>query len=160
MVVGFLRPADEQAAEAVEPGVGALYHPAAGVEAGFALDRLRFLTARADVGAIAELLGELVHLAVVVALVQAKALRLCLGRVRSLDQDLFERRAEELEVVDVGARDLEPDRDAAAFAEQRALRPLLALSVGLGPVFAPPSGALPSAPSQESHCHSIPFSTS
>jgi len=112
------------------------------------------------VGAEAELGGELAHLAVVVALVQAEGVRLGGGRVRSLDQDLCERRAEELEVVDVGTRDLEPDRDAAAFAEERALRPLLALSVGLGPVSAPPRGAFPSDPSQESHSHSIPFNSS
>ena len=128
MVLGFLRPADEEAAEAVE-----LDHPAAGAEAGFALERSRFFTARADVGAEAERVGEFVDLGVVVALVQAKPMG-PLGGVRPVDHDLFECRAEELEVVDVGTRDLEPDRDAAAFAEERALRPLLALSVGLGPV--------------------------
>ncbi len=140
--------------------MGALDHPAAGAEAGFALDRFRLLAARADVGAETEPVGELVHLGVVVALVQAETKRPVLRGVRPVDQDLFERRAEELEVVDVGPGDLKPDRDAAAFAKERALRPLLALSVGFGPVAAPPSGAFPLAPSQESHSHSIPFSSS
>ncbi len=140
--------------------MGALDDPAAGAEAGILLDRLCLLAAGADVGAEAELGEELVDLAIVVALVEAEAGRRGLGGVRPLDQDLFECRAEELEVVDVGARDLEPERDAAAFAEERALRPLLALSVGFGPVAAPPSGAFPSAPSQDSHSHSIPFSRS
>ncbi len=140
--------------------MGPLDDPAAGAEAGLLLECPLLLAARADVGAEAELGGQFVHLAVVVALVQAETLGLGLGRVQSFDQDLFERRAEELEVVDVSARELEPERDAAAFAEERALRPLLARSVGLGPVWAPPSGAFPSAPSQESHSHSIPFSRS
>src|SRR2546423_14784431 len=36
------------------------------------------------------------------------------------------------------------------------LTPLLPRSVGLGPVFSPPKGALVIAPSIESHCQSIP----
>jgi hypothetical protein len=32
--------------------------------------------------------------------------------------------------------------------------------VGFGPVSSPPSGALPIAPSHDSHSHSIPFSSS
>ena len=104
--------------------MGALDDPAAGAKAGFALDQLCLLSARANVGAEAELVGELVDLPVVVALVEAEALRPCRGGVRSFNQDLFERRAEELKVVDVRAGDLEPERDAAAFAEERALRPL------------------------------------
>jgi len=160
VVVGLLRPADEQAAEAVEPGVGALDDPAAGSEAGLALERFLLLAARTDVGAEAERASELVDLGVVVALVQADALRIVVAGVRSLDQDALEGRAEELEVVDVGARDLEPDRDAPAFAEKRSFRPFFALSVGFGPVAAPPSGALPIAPSHDSHSQSIPFSAS
>ena len=69
VVAALLRPADEQAAEAVEPGVGALDDPATSTEAGLALDRLRLFAASADVGGEGELLGELVHLGEVVALV-------------------------------------------------------------------------------------------
>jgi len=140
--------------------VGALDDPAAGAEAGLTLDRIGLLAARADVGAEAKLAGEFVHLEIVVALVEAEALRLIGARLGPLDQDALERRAKELEVVDVRARDLESDRDAAPLADERALRPLFALSVGLGPVSAPPSGALPNAPSTDSHSHSIPFSSS
>jgi len=112
------------------------------------------------VGREAEPVEELVHLRIVVALVQAHTLRQLRCHVRSFDHDALERRLEELEVVDVRAGDLEPDRDAAAFAEKRPLRPFFALSVGFGPVAAPPRGALPIAPSQDSHSHSIPFSSS
>jgi hypothetical protein len=44
--------------------------------------------------------------------------------------------------------------------EERALRPLLALSVGLGPVFGPPSGALVIAPSAARQGQSMPTSSS
>jgi hypothetical protein len=69
--VGAFLPANEDAAEAVEPGVGALDDPAAGTEAGLALERLRLVAATADVRGERELRRELTHLAVVVAAVEA-----------------------------------------------------------------------------------------
>ena len=155
--VGAFLPADEDAAEAVEPGVGALDHPAAGAEAGLAFERLCLLAARADVGGEAELGGELVHLGKVVALVEAEPLRLFGGRLGPLDRDRLDRRPAELEVVQVRAGRLDAERDALTLTEEAPFRPFLALSVGFGPVCSPPSGALPSAPSIASHSHSIPF---
>jgi len=58
--------------------------------------------------------------------------------------------------VAVGTVVRQPERDPSRLAEKRTFRPLFALSVGLGPVFAPPSGALPIAPSAASHSQSIP----
>jgi hypothetical protein len=97
--VGAFLPTDEDAAEAVQPGVAAFDDPAAGAEAGLAFDRLRFLAAGADVRGEAKLLGELVHLRVVVALVQAEALRRGRCRRRSPDRDALDRLPGELEVV-------------------------------------------------------------
>jgi hypothetical protein len=62
--------------------------------------------------------------------------------------------------VAVGAVVRQPDRDPSCLAEKRTFRPFLALSVGFGPVLAPPSGALPTAPSAASHSQSIPTSVS
>jgi hypothetical protein len=45
--VGPLLPADEDATEAVEPGLGALDDPAPGAEAGLALERVCLLAAGA-----------------------------------------------------------------------------------------------------------------
>lgn len=160
MVVGFLRPADQQPAETIEPGVGSFDYPAARAEASGGFELFLFLAAGADVRGEPVLAGQREDLGVVVALVEADPLWLPRRGVWPLDQDAFERRAEELEVVDVRSRDLEPDRDATAVADDRALRPFFARSVGFGPVFSPPSGALPLAPSQESQAHSIPFSSS
>lgn len=154
--VGAFLPAGEDAAEAIEPGVGALDDPAAGAEAGFALDRVCFLAAAADVGSERELGGELADLLVVVGGVEAEPLRDLRCRLGPLDRDALERVAGELVVVQVRARWRDPDRDALTLGEERSFRPFLALSVGFGPVSSPPRGAFPSAPSIASHSHSIP----
>ena len=154
--VGAFLPADEDASETVEPGVGALDNPAACAEAGFALERLCFFSAAADVGGERELLGEFADLLVVVGGVEAQPLRPLPGRLGACDRDRLDRLAGELVVVQVRARRRDPDRDALALGEEAAFRPFLALSVGFGPVLAPPSGALPIAPSIASHSHSIP----
>jgi len=154
--VGAFLPAGEDAAEAVEPGVGAFDDPAAGAEAGLALDRLCFGAAAADVGGERELLGEFADLLVVVSGVEAESLRKLRRRLGPLDRDALERVAGELVVVQVRARGRDPERDALTLGEERSFRPFLALSVGLGPVSSPPNGALPSAPSIASHSHSIP----
>ena len=99
MVFGFLAPADEEAAEAVEPGVGALDDPAAGAKAGLPFDRLRLLAAAADVRGERELVGEGVDLLVVVGAVEAEPLRLLLGGRGPLDRDRLDRRPGELVVV-------------------------------------------------------------
>jgi hypothetical protein len=154
--VGAFLPAGEDAAEAVEPGVGALDDPAACAEASLAFDRLCIFAAAADVGGERELLGELADLLVVVGGVEAEPLRNLRCRLGPLDRDALERVEGELVVVQVRARWRDPDRDALTLGEERSFRPFLALSVGLGPVSSPPRGALPSAPSIASHSHSIP----
>ena len=108
----------------------------------------------------AELVGELAHLAVVVGRVEAEALRPLAGRGGPCYRDRLERRAGEEVVVAVGALVGDPNRDAFAFGEERSLRPFFALSVGLGPVWLPPSGAFVIAPSIASHSHSIPLRSS
>ena len=154
--VGAFLPAGEDAAEAIQPGVGALDDPAASAKARLALDRLRFLASAADVGGERKLLGELADLPVVVGGVEVEPLRKLRRRLGPLDRDAFERVAGELVVVQVRARRRDPDRDALTLGEERSLRPFLALSVGFGPVSSPPNGAFPSAPSIASHSHSIP----
>lgn len=140
--------------------MGALDDPAASAVVGLAPDRLGLLPERADVGGEAELAHQLKDDRVVVALVEAEPLWALLGRPRALDRDRLDGGPEQLEVVAVGAIVGYPERDAAAVGEERALRPLFALSVGFGPVFSPPSGAFVIAPSAASHSQSIPSSAS
>jgi hypothetical protein len=66
VVARLLRPAHEQTAEPVEPGMGALDGPAAGAETSITLERLLLFAAGADVAGEAEFGDELVHLWVVV----------------------------------------------------------------------------------------------
>src|SRR5680860_397575 len=63
-------------------------------------------------------------------------------------------------VVAVGSGLGQADRHSGSFGKDRAFGPLLALSVGLGPVFSPPRGALVMAPSQERKLQSMPTSSS
>lgn len=97
--VGAFLPAGEDAAEAIQPGVGALNDPAASAEAGLVLDRLRLVAAATNVRGEAELVGELAYLVVVVAAVEAESLRSPPGRLGPSDRDRFDRGAAELEVV-------------------------------------------------------------
>ena len=111
-------------------------------------------------GGEAELAGELVDLVVFVGTVEAEALWTPPGRLGTLDRDRLDRRSGEQVVVAVRARVGYPDRDAATLGEEAPFRPLLALSVGFGLVFGPPSGALVIAPSIASHSQSIPLHSS
>src|SRR5918998_2094892 len=86
VVARLLGPADQDGAEAVEPGVRALHHPTPrpGSGATFGAD---LLAARAQVQGGAELLGEGARLGVVEALVEAEVLRAAARRPGSADRD-------------------------------------------------------------------------
>ena len=97
--VGSFLPAGEDAAEAVEPGVGAFDDPAAGAEACLVFDRFRLVPAAADVGGERELFGEVTDLFVVVGGVEAEALRSLPGRPGAFDRDRLDRPPRELVIV-------------------------------------------------------------
>ena len=160
VVLVLLRPADQDPAVAVEPAVARLDDPASGAPAGGADLVSDLLAAGSDVRGELVVVGELADVGVVVGPVEAQALRGFRGRPRALDRDRVQRALQEEMVVTVGALVVEPDRDAVRLAEDRPLRPFLALSVGFGPVFGPPSGALVIAPSAASHDQSIPTASS
>jgi hypothetical protein len=156
VVFVFLRPADQDAAVAVEPGVGGLDDPAAGAPARDAEFVGDLFAAGADVRREPGADDEVAAFAVVVGLVETEPLRRLRSWRRALDRDRVERRLQQLVVVAVGAVVCQPDRDPAALAENRTFRPFFALSVGFGPVLGPPSGALVIAPSAASHDQSMP----
>jgi hypothetical protein len=97
--VGAFFPASEDAAEAVEPGVGSFDDPTAGAEAGLTFERFCLFAASADVRGEAELGAELAHFVVVVGGVEAQSLRPLPRRLRPLDRDRLERRPGEFVVV-------------------------------------------------------------
>jgi len=134
--------------------------PAAGAPAGDAKLVFDLLSAGADVGDEPVVADELPGSLVVVALVEAEALRLLGSRLRPRYRDGVEGTLEEQVVVAVGPGMGEADGYPGALGENRAFRPLFALSVGLGPVLGPPRGALVMAPSQERKLQSTPTSSS
>src|SRR3712207_4865155 len=76
--VGPLLPADQDAAEAVEPGMGALHNLTACFAASFPFGR-DLLAAGAEMKREAELLGQCTRFVIVIALIKAEPLPL-LGR--------------------------------------------------------------------------------
>ena len=96
----------------------------------------------------------------VIATVQAQTLSQVFVRDRAGDRDRRERELEQLYVVTVGAIVRKTDRDPGGVGEDRSLRPLLARSVGFGPVAGPPSGAFVIAPSAASQPQSMPTCSS
>ena len=92
MVLVFLAPADEQAAVAVQPGVGCFDDPSSRAPAGGVELERDLLAARADVRREAVLAGEFVDRGRVVAAVQAEPLRLLAGRFGSCDRDRVDAR--------------------------------------------------------------------
>ena len=140
--------------------MGCFDDPAAGAPAGGADLVGDLLAAGADVRRESVLGDEVADLGVVVGLVETETLGCFGSRLGPLDRDRVECPLQEQVVVAVGAFVVEADRDSRAFAEDRTLRPFLALSVGFGPVFGPPSGALVIAPSAASHDQSIPTTSS
>lgn len=160
MVLILLGPANEDRPVAVEPGVTCLDDPPVRSPIGVALFEVDLLAASADVWCEFAVLKQVADGGEVIGLVEAEALGVDPGRFGALDRDRVERSLKQLVVVAVGPIVVEPDRDPRSLDEERALRPPLALSVGLGPVLRAPSGAFAIAPSAASHAQSMPTTSS
>ena len=137
-----------------------LHDPAPRPPLGVVLFEVDLLAAGTDVWCEVAILKQVADNREVVGLVEAKALRALLTGLGTLDRDRVERPLQQEVVVAVGAIVVDPDRDPRSVGEEGALRPPLALSVGLGPVLAPPNGALVIAPSAASQDQSMPTSES
>src|ERR671917_468218 len=100
-VVGWLLgPADQDRAEAVEPGVRPLHHPAPRLGSGVTLGP-DLLAARAQVQGEAELRGQGARLVIVEAFVEAEMLWPLAGGAGGLDRDGLPRLPHQLVVVAV-----------------------------------------------------------
>ena len=137
-----------------------LNDPSPGSPVGIVLLELDLLAASANMWCEGTVFEQFADDREIVGLVQAEALGVSLGWFGTLDRDRVERRLQQLVIVAVRTVVIEPDRDPRTLREDRTLRPPLALSVGFGPVFGPPSGAFPIAPSAASHAQSIPTTLS
>lgn len=92
VVVGFLRPADQERAVAVEPGVAGFDDPAASAPSGRGSFEFDLVAAATDVSAVAAAGCEVADPGVAVAAVETEALRLVGGRLRPRDRGRVERR--------------------------------------------------------------------
>ena len=92
MVVVLFRPADQQRAVAVHPGVAGFDDPAPGTPAGSVGLEADLFAAAADVGREAVLEGEVAHRGRVIAAVQAQSLGPLGRRLGPPDRDALERR--------------------------------------------------------------------
>lgn len=128
----LLFPTDENTPKTVHPTVRSLDNPTPRFVARLLLEGLGFFATRANVRREAELNKDGAHFIVVVALVQAHALRLLRCWLRTGNRDAFNRFAQQLEVVLVGSCGHNADGNARAFTEQAAL----------GAAFAPVGGVL------------------
>jgi hypothetical protein len=90
VVAVFLRPADQEGAVAVQPGVAGFHDPASRFPAGGAQLLFDLVAAAADVRREPTLADELMHPGVVVASVKAQALWFLRGRLRPFDRDRVE----------------------------------------------------------------------
>jgi hypothetical protein len=92
VVLGLLRPADQECAVAVEPGVAGLDDPAAGAPARSRPLQIELVAAAADVCRVAAAGGELIDPGVDVAAVEAERLRRLDRRRGTIDRDRVEGR--------------------------------------------------------------------
>jgi hypothetical protein len=76
VVLGFLRPADQEGAVAVEPGVAGLDDPATGAPSRCGSFELELLGATTDVGGVAAAGRELADPGIGVAAIETEALRM------------------------------------------------------------------------------------
>ena len=143
-------PANEQSAEAVVPGVGALHHPAARLALHAAEQRL--LAAAPDVRRDPASPNGSLRVGVVVALVEAEVPRSARAARRAHDHRV-ERLGDEPLVVDVGAGDLGGQRDAAPIRQDVAFDAAFRAVRRVRPGEVPPCGAFTMALSSEDHFH-------
>jgi len=104
IIGGLFAPADQDGAEAVEPGMGALDDPAARFGLGLTLG-LPLFAPGAQVQGKGKLLGQFAWLAIVIAFIQTQVLWAVPGRARSGQRERLQGLAHQLMVVAIGAVD-------------------------------------------------------
>jgi len=140
-VVSLLLPADQEAAEPVQPGVRALDDPSARAVAGDGTEIAGLVAAALDVERVAVLLDELPGVGVVVPLVAAEVLRRAPRRLGARRDDRIERAPDEALVMRVGAIDDDAEGNAGAIRKEGALRARFRPIRGVGARLFPPRGA-------------------
>ena len=120
VVFRFLLPPDENATKAIHPTMGALYYPAAGAFASFALEFLSFLAPCPNMCCEAKLGHDVPHFLKVIPFVETEILRSIWCGYRPFDHDALQRGPHQLHVIAIGAGHGQSERDALAISQQTA----------------------------------------
>ena len=128
VIFRFLFPSRQDTAEAIHPAMSPLHHPTTRFETGLSFDRLRFLTARLDVGRITEFLDQITHRVIVIPFVQTHTLRMPSAGFGTFDWNTLQRRFDQLAIMSISAI----NRQANGYATS--LRKQTALNAFLGPI--------------------------
>ncbi len=139
-------PAYQQTTEPIEPAVAALTHPAPRTPARFTGDLLRFLAATAHVRREAKCAQGRTHFFIIIACIQAHAVRSLLRRLRSLHDDARDRLTHQFHSVAIGAINRHADGDAMPLGQQRPLDARFPAIGWIGAGFFPPLAAPWSSP--------------
>jgi len=133
VIFRLLLPPDQDAAEAIQPAVGAFHHPAAGALAGFPLEFLGLFAPRANMRRKAEFRQDVAHLLEIVAFVQAHPLRLLSGRRWTFYHHALDRFACQFHIVAIGPRDRHTEGHAMPVGQQAAFDAALGTVGGVWP---------------------------
>ena len=154
IIFRLLFPTDQYPPKAVHPTMRPLHNPPPSLESDFSLDSLCLFSSGLDMRGVAELLRQVAHLVVIVALIQTKILQPLFRRPGPLYRNALKRLLYHLHVMPVGAFNSYADRDALRLTEQAALHAAFAAVGGVSPGFFPrraeplssrrPSTAIPS----------------
>jgi len=120
IILRFLFPPYQNAAEAVHPAMRPFHNPSASLEAGFMFDRLGFFTSGSNVGCITKLFDQISYLTRIVSLIQRHTLRLLLCRFRTLYHNTFYRCLHHLAVMAICSIDCQADRHTSCLGQQTA----------------------------------------
>src|SRR6185437_10099433 len=138
--LGFLTPADQDGTEAIHPTVRPLYYPTSRLTAGLPFHLLLCSFVQRQVHREVELLGDRLHLVIIVAQVKAQTLRFVDCWLGTLDGDAVQRFLDHLHVGPVGAVHRQSDGDALGLGQQAAFAAFLGSVGGVFPRLFPPRG--------------------
>ncbi len=118
IILRFLFPSSQDAAEAVHPAMRPFHNPAPSFEAGFMFDGLGFFTSGSNVGCITKLFRQISYLIRIIGLIQRHTLRLLFCRFRTLYRNTLYRCLNHLAVVPIGSVDCHADRHTPCLGQQ------------------------------------------
>jgi len=126
IILRFLLPPRQDAAEAVHPAMRSFHNPAPSFKASLMFDRLGFFASGSNVGCITKLLHQISYLTRIVSLIQRHTLRLFFCRFRTLYRNTFYRclnhsldwARDRLAVVPICSIDCQADRHTTCLGQQ------------------------------------------